>query len=561
MSTSEDQEPLEGGVSPKERSSLMKVPSLKVKLSSEESRPQEARSPNEATFSLETSLTEATILGEGESRTEPTSPGNPKSPGEGMSSTEPTSPGNPKSPGERKSPTEPTSPGNPKSPGERKSPTEPTSPGESTLPRDKKSPTEPTSPGEPMLLREKKSLTELKSPGEETIPRDGTFPEKTKSPEINTSKEQLVKLDQQKELTLQQQPVQVSPPPLPLPTANVEAINFLASITSEELALILFTDSLVTISDTGKELGEFTVSVHPTIYKGEQCVRVTANSHGSIDNIPCGTSISAHISNKLETLQLHHHEYIKLKDHSLVKETLMKKEDVYVLTRDVTMAENVKSETLSFSQTDMEGFVSEASNLLLLRIMARRNNVPDNMVFLSFDTEMQLSTCTYLNLGPRTMMIGKSECEVLSIQRTIHSQANSPMSWQSSFLPDGHLTSRVQVGSPITMRLKQLPHIIETDVEDPKPVFEKKPLNWEEDMQLYFKFLDRTEALKADYSSYIRHHPELKSILADFLQFLLLRKPQDVITFAAEYFSSFSTFSTEQSPFLTSKKLSPFKEP
>ncbi|XP_072902336.1 ciliogenesis-associated TTC17-interacting protein [Hemitrygon akajei] len=526
MSTSEDQEPLEGGVSPKERSSLMKVPSLKVKLSSEESRPQEARSPNEATFSLETSLTEATILGEGESRTEPTSPGNPKSPGEGMSSTEPTSPG------------------------------------ESTLPREKKSPTEPTSPGEPMLLREKKSLTEPISPGEETIPRDGTFPEKTKSPEIITSKEQLVKLDQQKEQTLQQQPVQVSPPPLPLPTANVEAINFLASITSEELALILFTDSLVTISDTGKELGEFTVSVHPTIYKGEQCVRVTANSHGSIDNIPCGTSISAHISNKLETLQLHHHEYIKLKDHSLVKETLMKKEDdVYVLTRDVTMAENVKSETLSFSQTDMEGFVSEASNLLLLRIMARRNNVPDNMVFLSFDTEMQLSTCTYLNLGPRTMMIGKSECEVLSIQRTIHSQANSPMSWQSSFLPDGHLTSRVQVGSPITMRLKQLPHIIETDVEDPKPVFAKKPLNWEEDMQLYFKFLDRTEALKADYSSYIRHHPELKSILADFLQFLLLRKPQDVITFAAEYFSSFSTFSTEQSPFLTSKKLSPFKEP
>ncbi|XP_072117129.1 ciliogenesis-associated TTC17-interacting protein [Mobula birostris] len=505
MSTSEDQEPLlhpEGGASPKEGSSLSEVQSLKLELSSEETHPQEARSPNEATFSLETSLTEATILGEEESRTQPTSPGNPKS------------------------------------------------------------------PGEPMLLRERKSFIETTSPGdaisprEETILRGGTSPEMTKSLEIDTSKEQLVKLDQQKELTLQQQPVQESPPPLPLPTANLEAINFLASITSEELALIRFTDSLVTISDTGKELGEFTVSVHPTIYKGEQCVRVTANSHGFIDNIPCGTSISAHISNKLETLELHHHEYIKLKDHSLVKETLMKKEhDGYILTRDVTMAENVKSETLSFSQTDMEGFVSEASNLLLLRIMARQNNVPDNMVFLSFDTEMQLSTCTYLNLGPRTMMIGKSECEVLSIQRTIHSQANSPMSWQSSFLPDGHLTSRVQVGSPITMRLKQLPHIIETDVEDPKPVFEKKPLNWEEDMQLYFKFLDRTEALKADYSSYIRHHPELKSILADFLQFLLLRKPQDVITFAAEYFSSFSTFSTEQSPFLTSNKLSPFKEP
>eukprot|EP00061_Rhincodon_typus_P016460 g44688.t1 len=28
--------------------------------------------------------------------------------------------------------------------------------------------------------------------------------------------------------------------------------------------------------------------------------------------------------------------------------------------------------------------------------------------------------------------------------------------------------------------------------EEPKPVFEKKPLIWEEDLQLYSKFIDRT---------------------------------------------------------------------
>ncbi|XP_051880825.1 ciliogenesis-associated TTC17-interacting protein [Pristis pectinata] len=510
MSTSENQEPPlhpGEGASPTEGASLGEVPSLRAELSSEETSLEEARNPRAATFSPETSLIEATVSGEGESRKDPTFPGEPTSPREGKSLTEP------------------------------------------TPPREGKSLTEPT------------SLGDATSPGKET-PREGTSPEETKSPELNTSDKQLINLDQQKELALPQPPVQVSPPPLPLPTASPEAISFLASITLEDLALTYFTDSLVTISDTGKELGEFIISIHPTFYKGTQCISVAANSHGAIDDIPCGTSISAHISSKLETMELHHHEYIKLKDHSLVKKTLMKKEqDGYVLTRHVTMGENMKSETLSFSLTDMEGFVSEASNLLLLRIMARRNNVPDNMVFLSFDTEMQLSTSTYLNLGPRMLMIGKSECEVLSIQRTIHSEASCPMSWQCSFLPDGHLTSRVQVGSPITMRLKQLPQIREADVEEPKPVFEKKPLNWEEDMQLYFKFIDRTEALKADYSSYIRHHPELKCMLADFLQFLLLRKPQDVVTFAAEYFSSFSAFHKEQTPFLTSNKTSPFKEP
>ena len=33
--------------------------------------------------------------------------------------------------------------------------------------------------------------------------------------------------------------------------------------------------------------------------------------------------------------------------------------------------------------------------------------------------------------------------------------------------------------------------VFSADEEPPKPVFEKKALNWEDDMQLYSKFLDR----------------------------------------------------------------------
>ncbi|XP_032880811.1 ciliogenesis-associated TTC17-interacting protein isoform X2 [Amblyraja radiata] len=440
------------------------------------------------------------------------------------------------------------------------------------------------SPREPVAFRETKFADELETPRDAaegtTTPmpsslRATTPPGKAAGPkgrspmdvsEQNTSEGQPVSLATEQEQKSPRHPAETTPPPPPppppsLPKASPEAIDFLASITTDELALIHFTDSLVTISDTGKELGEFTISFHPIICEGLPGVGVTANSHGSIDSIPCGTSISARISGTLATAELQHQEYIKLKEHSLAKKTVMKKgRDGYIMTREVTMGESVKSETMNFSLEDMKGFVSEASNLVLLRIMAQRNHVPDNMVFLAFDTEMQLSTSTYLNLGPKMLTVGKSEVEVRSIQRTIHSDINSPMSWQCSFLPDGHLTSRVQVGSPITMKLQQLPHIRETDVIDPKPVFEKKPLDWEDDMQLYFKFIDKTEELKAEYNSYVRHHPELKCIMADFLEFLLLRKPQDVVTFAAEYFSSFSAFQAEQSPFLSSNRKSPFRE-
>lgn len=56
-----------------------------------------------------------------------------------------------------------------------------------------------------------------------------------------------------------------------------------------------------------------------------------------------------------------------------------------------------------------------------------------------------------------------------------------------------------------------------------------------------------------DFSVYLQQKPEIRSLLADFLQFLLLRKPDDVVKFAAEYFSSFSTHLVQPPTFLTTK--------
>ena len=56
----------------------------------------------------------------------------------------------------------------------------------------------------------------------------------------------------------------------------------------------------------------------------------------------------------------------------------------------------------------------------------------------------------------------------------------------------------------------------------------------------------------------MRQHPELRALMADFLQFLLLRKPEDVIAFAAEYFSSFSSRMPGTTAYAESGISSPF---
>ena len=87
---------------------------------------------------------------------------------------------------------------------------------------------------------------------------------------------------------------------------------FLFSDPKEDYKYLMFSDHLVTVSDTGKELGEFSVSIEPTQYNLKDAFLVHANSHGAVDSVPCGTSITCYVSPHLETLEQQHHEYVKV---------------------------------------------------------------------------------------------------------------------------------------------------------------------------------------------------------------------------------------------------------
>ncbi|NP_001090309.1 ciliogenesis-associated TTC17-interacting protein [Xenopus laevis] len=346
-------------------------------------------------------------------------------------------------------------------------------------------------------------------------------------------------------------------------SASSEALEFLCSVGLEELNLCLFTDSLATVSVSGVELGNFAVSVQPAYYQldgleEEKCFLVHAASQGTIDGVPCGTSIIGHISYKLETLEQHVHEYVKLKGHSLDKKTqIVRQGDKLVINRIITEGEKLHRETSSHSTSLLSGLISEAANLLIMRILARRK-IKDPLKFLAFDEEGNLCTSTYAPLGSQAQVIGKEMVDVFGIERTIHSP-EVPTTWQCFFLSDGHLASHVQIGSPVTIKLNEMPVLSEPDEKDPKPVFEKKPLAWQEDLQLHSEFLDRKEELISDHETYLRRHPEVKVLLADFMQFLLLRKPDDIMDFAAEYFKPFSSTQEPNDPFVSSHHASPFR--
>uniref|UniRef100_A0A3B4GK08 Ciliogenesis-associated TTC17-interacting protein n=1 Tax=Pundamilia nyererei TaxID=303518 RepID=A0A3B4GK08_9CICH len=259
--------------------------------------------------------------------------------------------------------------------------------------------------------------------------------------------------------------------------ASDEAVTFMSGIEPAELQKCVFADSLVTVSEGGRELGEFSVTVE-FARREQPCMMLHAQSHGAIDDCPCGTAVTAYLTTDLQVLEEDHHEYVKLEGHSVDKRCHMVQRDGLMVIHKVTTRE----------------------------------------------------------LGQRQLEVGGELLDVFGVERIIQSMEGSPSTWQCYFLDDGHLVTRVQVGSPVTMRLLELPSKAEKD-----SVIFKIPLVWEEDMQMRSKFLDRKEELKADHSSYLRQHPEIRALISDFLQLLLLRKPDDVFLFAREYFTPFTS--------------------
>ncbi|XP_056664197.1 ciliogenesis-associated TTC17-interacting protein isoform X2 [Monodelphis domestica] len=362
----------------------------------------------------------------------------------------------------------------------------------------------------------------------------------------------------------QEPEVPPEPPPPPL-EVNSEALEFLASLSKEEIQLLYFSETLCMVSESGQPLGEYTVDIRQAYFlttEGEFTLSalVHATSRGQLDEIPCGTSISGYVSWSLETYEQHHHEFIKFLPMAFDRKiTLMRRKGNMVMTRSVKEGEAVKTEKFKFNLNIMNGFISESANLVLLRVMGWRRKVPHNAKFLTFDAEGKLCHSTYESLGFQTIQLGSERTEAMVVEQTMHSDEDIPMTWQYYLLADGHLAKRIQVGSPFSCIITKKPIMREEDEIEPKPVFGKKSLDWEEDPQLFAIFRDRKEELQASHTTYMRRHPEAQTLISDFLLFLLLRQPTNVVTFAAEYFGPFARNRPPPPPFRSSNRPSPFR--
>ena len=56
-------------------------------------------------------------------------------------------------------------------------------------------------------------------------------------------------------------------------------------------------------------------------------------------------------------------------------------------------------------------------------------------------------------------------------------------------------------------------------------------------MLLKSEYIDKKENLKNEYDQYLHENPDLRAIMADYLQSIVSFKPNDVVAFSSKYFA------------------------
>ncbi|XP_064290932.1 ciliogenesis-associated TTC17-interacting protein [Passer domesticus] len=337
------------------------------------------------------------------------------------------------------------------------------------------------------------------------------------------------------------------PPQSAQDTASVAdaAAEFLSLIGLKELEWCLFAETLAVVAPPRhKAEGQWWMAAQWAPYHREgepvqSCILVQTRFRGKQDGVPASSTLKAYVTWQLETLEQEEQECLELRPHPTEKTThIVSHEHGMTVTKTLQQGEaEPQCHSFSYGRATLRARLLEGASLLLLRVLARRQTVPPGLVLPAIDSEGHLCTSRYCALGIQRQALGSAETEVFVIQRVLHGSTGAPAVWHSSFLPNGCLAQMVQIGSPVLMILQDESILSKPGRFEPQLPFPKEPLDWEEDKELYSYFLDRKDELQLSHAAYLQQHPEVRALLSDFLQALLLQQPHDTISFAAEFFA------------------------
>nr|XP_050844291.1 ciliogenesis-associated TTC17-interacting protein-like [Vespula vulgaris] len=195
--------------------------------------------------------------------------------------------------------------------------------------------------------------------------------------------------------------------------------------------------------------------------------------------------------------------------------------------------------------------LSEGTNLLLMRYLTIIN-YDGTLTFQNIMIDGNVTICQYKCIPVKYMKLYENDIEVYTIERVIENQNGNVESMKTYLTPKGEILEHNWLTTSYILKNKSL--------ENVNPMIEKLKIAirnncWTEDMEIFSKYLDEKCNEVTKFIEYLISHLEVKHLIADYTQTLLIVKPLHVVDFTIQYFKAFSIY-PESQEFISMRQIS-----
>lgn len=259
---------------------------------------------------------------------------------------------------------------------------------------------------------------------------------------------------------------------------------------------------------------------------------VHLSSEFEITGQNAGSSLTSWVDRNFHTIEEKRSEYIQISDGSVLDKNLyiaLQKGKYYLHYRGADYEEKKQ-----YSLVKTRDLVCEGANLILMRYLA----------LTKYTGTFELTT-TYINgdlcrniyecIGSTKGIINDKKVEICKIYRYIIEQCGIEHHCVTVLTDKGYIISQEWEGC--TYILNKNPILA---LEDGPIKFEKIILakTWTDDVELLSRYLDYKTEAEMKMKRYLYDHPEVKEIFSDFVNNILLLKPNDILPFTMSYFQT-----------------------
>jgi len=191
---------------------------------------------------------------------------------------------------------------------------------------------------------------------------------------------------------------------------------------------------------------------------------------------------------------------------------------------------------MSFLCDTPKALMSDGTALLLQRLLPKIGVYQIDLPYLDIDAKL-VSLSSISSLGFKTQTFDNEDVDLVGLQRT-HNLRYGPHVYNIWLFEDGHIAMRESSTGIVQVEVERKPELIK-DEEDLEPVINLPRLNWNDDMQLKSIYRQRATELSVSHATYLEDNANMMKLLRDFYTSTLAQKPENIYSYAKEYFLSF----------------------